>query len=216
MGRVLARCVPKTPRGAFQAPRHGRLTGLTVTPLLAVEGSIEPLRAAEASGPNLGTGCPAGAGGTDDRTGSERGKVGDVISKTGEYALRAVLHILVEGKGSAMRANEIAQALGVPANYLSKTLHRLARAGILSSERGPRGGFRLARSPGALSLADVLRPLDPSQLECSCLLGLPRCSDEDPCPFHERWKRVRGPVCQFFEETTLAEVLRAPGAVPVT
>ncbi|MGD2152944.1 MAG: Rrf2 family transcriptional regulator [Gemmatimonadales bacterium] len=139
-----------------------------------------------------------------------------MISKTGEYGLRAVVYIVVEGKGSAMRANEIAKALGVPANYLSKTLHQLARAGILSSERGPRGGFRLAKSPETLSLADVLGPLDPSWLECGCLLGLPRCSDEDPCPLHERWKGVREPVCQFFQRTTLAEVLKAPGAVPET
>jgi Rrf2 family protein len=139
--------------------------------------------------------------------------LGDVISKTGEYALRAVVYIVTEGRGASVRANEIAEALGVPANYLSKTLHQLARAGILSSERGPRGGFRLATSPEALSLADVLEPLDPTWLECGCLLGLPRCSEENSCQLHERWKRVREPVCRFFRETTLAEVLKAPSAV---
>jgi Rrf2 family protein len=140
--------------------------------------------------------------------------VGEVISKTGEYALRAVVYIVTEGKGASMRANEIAKALGVPANYLSKTLHQLARAGVLSSERGPRGGFRLAGSPEDLSLADVLEPLDPTWIECGCLLGLPRCSDRNSCPLHERWKKVREPICQFFRETTLAEVLEAPSAVP--
>jgi Rrf2 family protein len=140
--------------------------------------------------------------------------VEDVISKTGEYALRAVVYIVTEGKGASMRANEIAEALSVPANYLSKTLHQLARAGILSSERGPRGGFRLARSPEDLSLADVLEPLDPTWLECGCLLGLPRCSEDHSCQLHERWKKVREPVRLFFQETTLAEVLRAPSAVP--
>lgn len=137
-----------------------------------------------------------------------------MISKTGEYALRAVVYIVSEGKGASMRANEIAEALGVPANYLSKTLHQLARAGILSSERGPRGGFRLAGSPEQLSLADVLEPLDPTWLECGCLLGHPRCSEENPCALHERWKTVREPVRQFFQETTLAEVLEAPSAFP--
>ncbi len=137
-----------------------------------------------------------------------------MVSKTGEYALRAVVYIVTEGKGASMRANEIAKALGVPANYLSKTLHQLARAGILSSERGPRGGFRLASSPEDLSLADVLEPLDPTWIECGCLLGLRRCSDRNSCPLHERWKKVREPICQFFRETTLADVLKAPSAVP--
>ncbi len=137
-----------------------------------------------------------------------------MISKTGEYALRAVVYIVTEGKGASMRANEIAEALGVPANYLSKTLHQLARAGILSSERGPRGGFRLAGSPEQLSLADVLAPLDPTWLECGCLLGLPSCSEVNSCALHERWKSVREPVCRFFQETTLAEVLGARSVVP--
>ncbi|UCC74503.1 MAG: Rrf2 family transcriptional regulator [Gemmatimonadota bacterium] len=136
-----------------------------------------------------------------------------MISKTAEYALRAVVHIVREGKGAAMRANEIAEELDVPANYLSKTLHQLARAGVLSSERGPRGGFRLARSPEDLSLADVLEPLDATWLESGCLLGLPRCSDEAACPLHERWKQVREPVCQFFRETTLACLLAEAPAV---
>jgi Rrf2 family iron-sulfur cluster assembly transcriptional regulator len=136
----------------------------------------------------------------------------EVISKTGEYALRAVVHI-VDGRGASMRANEIAEALEVPANYLSKILHQLTRAGILSSERGPRGGFWLAKSPEDLSLADVLEPLDPTWLECGCVMGLPLCSDENSCPLHDRWKRVREPVRRFFQETTLAEVLGARSPV---
>ncbi len=130
-----------------------------------------------------------------------------MISKTAEYALRAVVHIVREGKGSPMRANEVAEVLDVPSNYLSKTLHQLARAGILSSERGPRGGFRLARPPEDISLAEVLEPLDATWLESGCLLGRPECSDEGACPLHDRWKRVREPVCRFFQQTTLAEVL---------
>lgn len=167
-----------------------------------------------ASGPNLGRVARRRAGRNAPTDPIRSGRVGDVISKTGEYALRAVVYIVTEGKGASMRANEIAKALGVPANYLSKTLHQLARAGILSSERGPRGGFRLARSPEDLSLADVLRPLDATWLDCGCLMGLPQCGEENSCPLHKRWKRVREPVCQFFRETTLAEVLKAPSGAP--
>ena len=59
-----------------------------------------------------------------------------VLSKTSEYALRAVLHLARCGADRTVRASEMASALAVPANYLSKILHNLARAGILSSERG--------------------------------------------------------------------------------
>lgn len=137
-----------------------------------------------------------------------------MISKTAKYALRAVLYIARESEDAPVRANEIAEVLGVPGNYLSKILHTLARAGTLNSERGPRGGFRLARTADEVWLADLLEALDPSALRPDCLLGNPECSDQAGCAVHERWRAVREPVCRFFRETTIADVLDgAPGAV---
>ncbi len=130
-----------------------------------------------------------------------------MISKTAEYALRAVLYIARESGGHPVRANEIAETLEVPSNYLSKILHALAMAGILTSGRGPRGGFMLARSADELVLADLLEALDPGVLRPDCLLGNSNCSDHTACAVHERWKQVREPVCRFFRETTLADVV---------
>ena len=64
-------------------------------------------------------------------------------TSTVQQAISAVLCI-AEARGEPMRASTIAAATGAAGNYLSKILHSLARAGVLSSERGPRGGFRLA------------------------------------------------------------------------
>ncbi len=130
-----------------------------------------------------------------------------MISKTGEYALRAVLHLAQRGTAGPQRASQIARELGVPPNYLSKILHALARAGTLKSERGPGGGFRLARPPSEVALAEVLEPFDPMAREQTCLLGRPECSERNACMVHERWKRVREPVAQFFRETTIADLL---------
>lgn len=129
-----------------------------------------------------------------------------MLSKTAEYALRAVLYIAREKEGEPARANEIAEALAVPGNYLSKILHSLARAGILQSGRGPHGGFSLARPTTELVLADLLEALDPSFLRSECLLGMPTCSEETACAVHHRWKQVREPLHRFFRETTVADV----------
>ena len=130
-----------------------------------------------------------------------------MISKTGEYALRAVLRLAEQDDGETVRANELARELGIPSNYLSKILHSLARAGVLHSERGPQGGFRLAHRSDELSLADILTPVDPAILDQGCLLGRACCSEEDPCAVHDQWKRVREPLLRFFEATTVAEAL---------
>ena len=77
-----------------------------------------------------------------------------ILSQTAEYALRAVLAIAREADGKAVGAARIAAELGIPANYLSKTLHQLARAGILESARGKLGGFRLARAGDRITHID--------------------------------------------------------------
>ena len=129
-----------------------------------------------------------------------------MLSLTAEYALRTVLFLADRG-GQPARVEEIAQALGVPRNYLSKTLHRLAREGILRSTRGKGGGFRLGVDPGRLTLLRIVAPFDQMPGERHCLLGRPQCSDRNPCPAHSRWKAVSGRVADFFRETTVRDLV---------
>jgi Rrf2 family protein len=130
-----------------------------------------------------------------------------VISKTDQYALRAVLFIAQQGREGSVRAAEIAEGLGLPGNYLSKILHTLTRSGILLSERGPRGGFRMARPAAEVKLADVIAPFDSIVRHRTCLLGRSECSDESPCRVHARWKVASDPVADFFNHTAIADLI---------
>ncbi len=129
-----------------------------------------------------------------------------VLPQTGRYALNAVAYIAGAGD-NPVRVGEIAEALDVPQNYLSKTLHRLAQTGVLDSTRGPRGGFRLAVPAGELTLARVLASFGMSD-QANCLLGRPECRDHAPCKAHWRWKTVGQQVNTFFSETTVADLLK--------
>ena len=134
-----------------------------------------------------------------------------ILSRTGEYALRAILHLAESADDALIRVDDIAQALSVPRNYLSKILHELGRAGVLASSRGPRGGFRLARPASELTLEDVVGRFDPLDPQRRCLLGREGgCSDEDPCAAHDRWRDLSGLLASFFGETTVAELLVRP------
>jgi Rrf2 family protein len=137
-----------------------------------------------------------------------------MISQTAEYALRAVIHLAEHEAEAPLRVSEIARVLGVPRNYLSKTLHELARVGVLSSTRGPTGGFRLAAPPEKLTLAKVVSLFDPPPGRRRCLLGRTRCSDAHPCGAHERWKGVAESLAEFFRTTTIADVLTAGEGEP--
>lgn len=133
-----------------------------------------------------------------------------MISKTAEYALRAALFLAQQPEGQVVRAADIAAALRMPANYLSKILHTLGRTGLLLSERGRHGGFQLARPAADISLAEVIEPFDELEERGECLLGRARCSENDPCAAHARWKAVHESVTSFFAETSVADLLQRP------
>ena len=129
-----------------------------------------------------------------------------LLPQTAEYAMRAVLHIAAFEQGRSVRVDETADALGIPRNYLSKTLHQLARAGILTSARGPLGGFRLAIAADELTLARIVSTFVVST-ERRCLLGKGLCGDSPACAVHERWAPIAKQMRDFFGDTTGADLL---------
>lgn len=129
-----------------------------------------------------------------------------ILSRTAIYALNAVLHLAEHRGEDPVRVDDMAEALGVPRNYLSKILHVMARAGLLESARGPRGGFALVRDPATVTLAEVVDPFDDLTRASGCLLGRERCSEDNPCAAHERWKGVSASVKAFFQETTVLDL----------
>ena len=132
-----------------------------------------------------------------------------LISKTSRYALQAATFLAERYEsGESVQVQEIAEAVTVPRNYLAKILHQLARQDVLLSERGPRGGFRLAKSPRKTTLAAIVEPVEPGLGDRHCLLGRPSCSDADPCTAHSSWQQLSGELARFLEETTLADLAR--------
>jgi len=142
-----------------------------------------------------------------------------LISRTAAYAMEAVLAIGRQPPDEPVRAADLADSLGLPPNYLSKILNSLARAGILSSGRGPTGGFRLARDAALITVEDIVGQFEDVGASRRCFLGRGQCNDNNSCPMHEDWKRVSRPMFDFFHETTLAALIaqdnrsrQAPGA----
>jgi Rrf2 family protein len=130
-----------------------------------------------------------------------------LISPTSEYALRAVVWLVSED-GRARTAQQIAAGTGLPAQYLAKVLQQLGRAGLLSSQRGVGGGYRLARAATELSALDVVRAVDPSRRLARCQLG--RTADADPiCRLHARIDQAADHVEQILADARLSELVRS-------
>lgn len=129
-----------------------------------------------------------------------------MISKTGMHALRALVALAGLPEGAYAGSAEVAGGIGAPRNYLGKLLQTLIESGLVVSQKGKGGGFRLARDPAEISILDVVEPIDrPSRWE-GCFLGRRRCEDRSPCAVHRRWTRVRETYLTFLRETTLADL----------
>jgi Rrf2 family protein len=135
-----------------------------------------------------------------------------MISQTAEYALRVVLYLAARPPEALTAAPEAARAVDVTERYLARVLNALVHAGVLRSVRGAHGGFRLARRPAELTLAQVVAPFDAVGDPPQCLLRNQRCGVGEPCLAHAEWHTVATAVRGYFHGTTIADLLGAEGA----
>jgi Rrf2 family protein len=118
-----------------------------------------------------------------------------------------MVHLALLSPGEFSGAGHLAEAIDAPQNYLGKLLQTLSRAGLLESRKGVGGGFRLARDPGAITLREILEPIEHLDRWEGCFLGMPECSDDEPCAVHDRWGELRAAYLAFLAETTIAGVV---------
>ncbi len=132
-----------------------------------------------------------------------------LYSRPCEYALRALTYLSSQEENTLSRVHEIAESEDLPAPFLAKLLQQLARTGILTSVKGPKGGFGLARRPGEISLIEIVSAVDGTESFNRCAVGLAECSDTAPCPLHDTWKPLRTQITDYLTEQTLADLATA-------
>lgn len=130
-----------------------------------------------------------------------------MISQTIEYALRAMIHLTGLGHDESANSEAIAKRTKVPKGYLSKILRDLVVAKLITSQRGPNGGFRLARPARDISMIDIVNAIEPIQRITKCPLGNP--AHIDLCPLHRCLDDALGTIEREFTLTTLAEILES-------
>lgn len=131
-----------------------------------------------------------------------------MFSQTAEYALRAVSHLAHQHPGPRTTA-QIAAATRVPADYLSKVLKDLGRAGVVTARRGLHGGFALAREPDALTVFEVVHAITPIRRIERCPLGIKAHAGGNLCPMHRLLDDAMGVVEDSLRAVTLQQLADA-------
>ena len=128
------------------------------------------------------------------------------FSKTCEYAMRAVFYIACHSEnGYRLGIKEIAENINSPEHFLAKILQKLSKEGIVSSIKGPHGGFFIETTGLQRPLADIITTLEGDEIFTGCGMGLSYCSETNPCPLHSEFKKVRNQLTHMLYNTTIGE-----------
>ncbi|HHW10461.1 MAG TPA: Rrf2 family transcriptional regulator [Firmicutes bacterium] len=129
-----------------------------------------------------------------------------MISKTAEYALRAMVCLAKQQPGTSLTNKQIAAATGIPLPYLSKVMLSLCRAGLISARRGRGGGLALTQKPENITILDIIEAVDPIKEVSGCPLKL-KSHQTQLCPLHSRLNEATVMIKQAFSRTTLSEMI---------
>ena len=130
-----------------------------------------------------------------------------LLSRSCEYALQALLYIAAVPTGKYVLTREIAEKCGLSYHFLGKILQGLVKNRLLSSQKGPGGGFMLAKPANEITLLEVIHAIEAPDFLDGCVLGLPRCTSTSPCPVHEQWAETKEKIHQMFADRTVAQLL---------
>ena len=136
------------------------------------------------------------------------------LSKKADYALMAMKHLALRRDRGSSSAREIAEQYDIPIELLAKVLQRLVRRGLLVSHHGTRGGYRLARQAGLVSVADVIQAIDGPVTITACSTEDGRCEQYSRCNVRDPLWRVRERILAALGGCTIAE-LAADHPAPV-
>lgn len=133
------------------------------------------------------------------------------LSKRGEYGLRALQDLAVHHGTGPVPNKDLAERNNIPPKFLEQILLTLKHGHIIRSQKGPRGGYYLARSPEQITLAEVVRLLDGPLAPVSCVSEVAYepcgCPDMETCGLRRVMKDVRDTVARMMENTTLADLV---------
>jgi Rrf2 family transcriptional regulator, cysteine metabolism repressor len=144
-----------------------------------------------------------------------------MFSTKSEYGVRVMVELARRDSDDPIPLTEIAEHEGLPLAYLEHLVARLRRAGLIDSRRGAHGGYRLAREPAAITMAEVVEALEGSIAPVECISSAPdgstlcaREADLDHvCTTKILWTRVRSSIVHTLEQTTLADLVPAPDLI---
>ena len=130
-----------------------------------------------------------------------------MLSKESKYAVRGVLYLAIHAtEKNKIGSAEIGEKANIPKPFLAKIFQKLSKEKLIRSVKGPKGGFYLSDKELSKSLLDVIECIDGLESFNTCFIGLPRCSDNNPCAIHKIAAPWRDELLAELKIRTIAEM----------
>lgn len=129
------------------------------------------------------------------------------LSKTTDYGIVLLARLAQTASTEPQNARELAAGSDLPVPMVSKVLKALAKEHLLVSHRGSKGGYRLARDPAELTVAEMIRVLEGPVGLTECAIGPALCEHETMCAVREPWQMISRVVEQALADITLADLV---------
>ena len=131
-----------------------------------------------------------------------------MFSKATEYALRATIYIAQKStEEKKLGIEEISKSIDSPPSFTAKILQSLTRDNcVVSSARGPNGGFYMTQKAKKLPVRSVLLAMGEDTMLEKCVLGLKLCSETQPCPMHAQYKSIKKDLIKLFASKTIQQL----------
>jgi Rrf2 family protein len=131
-----------------------------------------------------------------------------MLSNSSKYAIKGVLYLaLNSGEDQKILVRDMHGIVNVPESYLAKLLQELSRHNVISSARGPKGGFYLSDNDRKRTLMDVVKVIDGEKRVTSCVLGLRNCDVDNPCVLHKLVGSNKTNFINVLERTTVQDLI---------
>ncbi|WP_422081944.1 RrF2 family transcriptional regulator [Ulvibacterium sp.] len=131
-----------------------------------------------------------------------------MLSNSSKYALKAVLYLAVHSDvNHKILAKDISKPINVPKAYIAKILQELSRHNMVSSMRGPGGGFYLDEANKKTRLFDIINLIDGDNRLTSCVLSLNKCNHENPCPMHHLVDDTKASFVEKLKQTSVEDLI---------
>lgn len=128
------------------------------------------------------------------------------LTSKGRYAVTAMLDIALNQEKGAITLSLISERQGISLSYLEQLFSKLKKAGLVSSARGPGGGYRLSRAADEISVSQIIHAVDESVDARKCA-GREDCHGGEQCLSHELWNDLSGMIDGYLKSITLQKVM---------